>query len=136
MDFLRAVLRGDKKLIKLNVVKFILGLEKYNELTLANLLETARAEVPNLFEYLPDDYVIAKLSREYVLNVSSLLTVGHEHTRQRHRRQTQSAGHQQGQGHASRQPRGDHRTQGGVQRPHQQPHLPSRYELSSNRWRH
>ena len=37
MDFLRAVLRGDKKLIKLNVVKFILGLEKYSELTLANL---------------------------------------------------------------------------------------------------
>ena len=73
MDFLRAVLRGDKKLIKLNVVKFILGLEKYNELTLANLLETARAEVPNLFDYLPDDYFIAKLSREYVLNVSSLL---------------------------------------------------------------
>jgi hypothetical protein len=74
MDFLRDVLRGHKRLLKLNAVKFLLGLEKFHELTIANLLEVARAQVPQVFDYLPDNYIISRLSREYVMNVPVRLT--------------------------------------------------------------
>lgn len=100
LQFLRDVVRGHKKLIKLNLVKFLIGLEKYNELTLANLLETARAEVPSLFDYIPDDYVIPRLCREYVLNVTCAYLLGDEHAGKRHRGQAQAGCHQPGQGDA------------------------------------
>lgn len=85
MDFLRAVLSGQKSLLKLNQVRFLIGLEKYNELTLANLLERARTAVPRLFDYLPQDYIISRLSREYVLNVSIAAQPGHEYAVERPR---------------------------------------------------
>lgn len=83
MDFLRAILSGQKSLLKLNEVRFLIGLEKFNELTLANLLERARTDVPRLFDYLPQDYIISRLSREYVLNVGISPHLGHEYAVQR-----------------------------------------------------
>ena len=82
MDFVKDILKGRKKMIKLDSVKFVQVPEKYAELTINNLITVARAQLPQLFEYLPDNIVPAKIDREYFLNVV-VIQVGDEHPRKR-----------------------------------------------------
>lgn len=69
-DFLRDILSGRKRLLRLDQLRALQQVECYDELKLDNLLEYARQNINALFQYLPDNYVTTKVSRSYVINVS------------------------------------------------------------------
>ena len=68
-SFLRDLLSGEKKMVRLEELRAVDHVEAYEELSLSRLLDYAGANLPRLFEYLPQPFVIGKLSRGYVVNI-------------------------------------------------------------------
>lgn len=71
VDFLREILSGRKRLLKLNAVRFVIGTERYQDLTLTSLLRYAEDNLRELEQFVPNNVQPNKLCREYVLNVKS-----------------------------------------------------------------
>ena len=74
--FLRDLLSGAKQMVRLQDLRAIDHVESYEELSLNNLLDYASNNLPRLFDFLPQPYVIGKLSRGYVVNVMNSLEPG------------------------------------------------------------
>ncbi len=64
MDFIKLLLKGDKKMVKSQDIWNVSGFEKYESLSLANLIEYSRTRLPQLFDYLPGPLEIKSLCRE------------------------------------------------------------------------
>jgi len=75
VDFLRDILSGRKRLLKMNQVRFVIGSERYADLTLANLLRYAETNLRELEEFIPNNVQPNKLCRDYVLNVGRKFTL-------------------------------------------------------------
>lgn len=73
VDFLRDILSGRKLMKKLPQVRFVIGSERYSDLTLASLLRYAEENLRELENYIPSNVQPNKLCREYVLNVRYLV---------------------------------------------------------------
>ena len=73
--FIKDILAGRRRLMRIENVQFVPKLEKYPELTVESLLNYARKNLQEFFEYLPAEHNDpAKLSREYCANVSDDMT--------------------------------------------------------------
>lgn len=76
IDFLKDILAGKRKLVKLNQVRFVSGLERFTELTISSLMDFGLENVPNYEIYFPQDVPRSKLCREYVAHILNTLDPG------------------------------------------------------------
>ena len=70
-EFLKDLLSGRKRMVRMQELRPIDTVEKFEELSLQSLLNYGTMHQQNLFEYLPNNYEVTKLSRSYVINVGS-----------------------------------------------------------------
>jgi hypothetical protein len=70
MDFIRQLLSGRKKMLKMSRVNFCPPIERYRKLSVKHLVEWSELNVPTLRDFLPDVTNFSSLDRTYVLNVS------------------------------------------------------------------
>lgn len=72
LPFLKDILSGTKRMVNRNELRICQKLEKFDSLTIANLIGFGMERINNFADYLPDDYQNNKsISREYVSNVGS-----------------------------------------------------------------
>ena len=66
--YMKAILKGDKVLIPLNLVKFI-NIPKYDELSVRKIMDLIKGDL-HVLKHLPDDYQKKRtISREWFFNV-------------------------------------------------------------------
>lgn len=67
---MRQFFSGEKRLLKLNEVLWVKRSAGFRELSFERLLSTT-SKAEDIFKFLPDIRVLAKLDRTYTLNVGS-----------------------------------------------------------------
>ena len=72
----RDLLSGRKRMLLLSEVCFVDQAERYQELSVANLLGHVHRELPQALEYLPDNPVPDRVCRKYIMNVMNTLDEG------------------------------------------------------------
>ena len=70
LPFLKDILSGRKKLIKLQNARIVVELERYSELTIERLMEYGEQNIINFNDYLPEDIQRPKICRQYLSTVS------------------------------------------------------------------
>ena len=73
MNFLRKVLNGKKKLLKVNKMILLPKIERFKSLSVENMLEYCCNNLDEIFNYLPDDPQFGVLDRGFLLNVSQII---------------------------------------------------------------
>lgn len=69
LSFLRQVLAGTKLMLKKAQVKWISKVEHFPELSISNVIEHSRVNLPEVLRYLPDDLTPGAVDRSYLLTV-------------------------------------------------------------------
>ena len=67
--FLRDILSGRKRMLRKNNVRQVVGAERYEELSIANLLAHVDMHQRDVLQYLPDNPAPNNIDRGYLMNV-------------------------------------------------------------------
>ena len=93
MGFLRGVLSGRKKLIKMTEVNFLPKVERFRSLTIEKMLAYCTDNIEGIFDYLPDDPSENTVDRTYLLNVNFLINIDYEHCEPEMHPEAEAGGH-------------------------------------------